>query len=91
MSARWDIPEELVLYNGRQFTSAEFRLFAEKYHFTQIYHLHRYFQAHYPESNGAAVSAVKIAKRILRQDDILPALISYRTTPIEAIGGAQQR
>lgn len=53
--------------------------------------LHRYFQAHYPESNGAAVSAVKIAKRILRQDDIFPALISYRTTPIEAIGGAQQR
>lgn len=67
--------------NGTQFTSDEFRRFAEQYQFKQIYS-----SPHYPQSNGEAESAVKVAKRILKQKDIFAALMAYRSTPIEATG-----
>jgi transposase InsO family protein len=81
--SRWGIPvpEELVSDNGKQFISAEFHLFAERYHITRTFS-----NPYYPQSNGAAESAVKIAKKILRQNDIFLALMSYRATPIEATG-----
>ena len=59
--ARWGIPEELVSDNGPQFTSETFHLFADKYGFRQTYS-----SPHFPQSNGEAESAVKIAKKILR-------------------------
>ena len=79
--ARWGIPEEMISDNGTQFNSDTFRQFAVKYGFRQTFS-----SPHYPQSNGEAESAVKIAKRLLRQDDVFTAIMEYRATPIEATG-----
>ena len=65
MFSRWGISEEIVSDNGTQFTSESFHTFAGKYSFRQTFS-----SPHFPQSNGEAESAVKIAKRILQQDDI---------------------
>ena len=41
---------------------------------------------HFPQSNGAAENAEKIAKRILWQPDIFLTLMAYCSTPITATG-----
>ena len=61
------------------FSSETFRKFAATYGFYLIFS-----SPHYPQANGAAESAVKISKRILKQDDVFLALNAYRSTPIQA-------
>ena len=80
MFARWCAPEEIVFDNGTQFTSAAFQSFAEKYNFVCSF-----TSPHFPQANGQAESAVKIAKRIVeQQQDPFLGLMAYRSTPISA-------
>ena len=80
MFTRWCVPEEIVFDNGTQFTSAAFQSFAEKYNFVCSF-----TSPHFPQANGQAESAVKIAKRIVeQQQDPFLGLMAYRSTPISA-------
>ena len=81
MFSRWEISEEHESDNSTQFSSQKIKLFADKYKFIQTFS-----SPHYPQSNGAAENAVKKAKKMLKQEDIFNALMSYRSTPIEATG-----
>ena len=74
--ARWGIPDEIVCDNAGQFTRRHFKGFAKKYGFP-----YTTVSPHFPQANGAAESAVKIAKRILRRLDIFLALMAYHSTP----------
>ena len=77
--ARWGIPMEMVTDNGPAFASAEFARFCVQYGF-----IHTTSSPGYPQSNGEAEIGVKIAKKIIRQEDPFTALMVYRATPLSA-------
>ena len=79
--ARWGIPEIVVSDNGPEFSSKEFKMFAESYDFKHVTSSPRY-----PQANGQAESAVKIAKSLLCHSDPNIALMNYRSTPTSATG-----
>ncbi|UYV84092.1 K02A2.6-like, partial [Cordylochernes scorpioides] len=78
--ARHGIPETVVSDNGTQFgTAREFANFAKQYGFTHVTSSPRF-----PQSNGMAEAAVKIAKLILKKNqDPSLGLLEYRSTPLE--------
>ena len=77
---RLGIPNTIVSDNGPQFTARQFQTFSQEWNFT-----HCTSSPYYPQANGKAESAVKIAKRILRRcDDPELALLEYRNTPVES-------
>ncbi len=77
--AQHGIPDELVSDNGPQFVAEEFRAFARRYEFQ-----HKTSSPHFPQANGEAEAAVKIAKKIICQEDADIALLNYRNTPHSA-------
>ena len=79
--ARYGVPTRVVSDNGPQFTSAGFNQFAESWGFEHVTSSPRY-----PQSNGKAESAVKVAKFLIRkalmaQEDPWLSILAYRNMP----------
>jgi transposase InsO family protein len=75
------IPDVVVSDNGPPFNSKDFARFAEDYGL-----IHQTSSPHFPQANGQAESAVKIAKKLLSQPDLDVALLNYRSTPLSSTG-----
>ena len=89
--ARFGIVDELITDNGTQFTSEEFKTFAQLYEFK-----HTTSSPTYPRSNGMAEKGVQIAKRLITKaneskTDPYLTLLAYRNTPRDDIGSPAQR
>jgi len=67
------VPDEFHCDNGTQFVSQEFKSFADRYGFAVTTS-----SPYFAQANGAAESAVKVAKNILSANEPDLALLNYR-------------
>ena len=89
--ATFGVPEEISTDGGSPFKGHEYKRFLERWNIQP-----RNSSAYYPQSNGRAELAVKVAKRILLgncevngdidNEAIARALLQYRNTPLQGIG-----
>ena len=79
--ARFGIPEQIVSDNGPQYTSEVWKDFCRRFDIR-----HTTSSPYHPQGNGHAERAVQTAKRILKQEDPLLALMGYRATPTSSTG-----
>ncbi|XP_061170331.1 uncharacterized protein K02A2.6-like [Saccostrea echinata] len=84
--ARYGTPNSLVSDNGPQFSSDEFAEFTHLWEFKHITSSPKY-----PQSNGRAEQAVKMAKRLMKRavksnSDPYLALLDFRNTPTQGMG-----
>lgn len=82
------IPCTLLTYNGPQFSSREFRSFAEEWNFHHVTS-----SPHFPQSNGLVENAVKQAKNLLAKckrdgSDHLLGLLNVRNVPRDQVLGS---
>ena len=63
--ARWGFPEKVTSDNGSQFTSTKFHKFANDDGFKTVT-----TNPYHPQGNGRAENTVKLAKHILKQNDV---------------------
>ncbi len=81
--SRQGIPSEVMSDNGPCYNSSEFAVFCQEWDIN-----HNTSSPGYPQSNGQAESAVKTVSNMMQKckgDDILLALLEYRTTPLPEI------
>lgn len=83
--ARFGIPEQIVSDNGPQFSSEAWRSFCDMYDTRHVTS-----SPHNPQGNGHAEWAVQTAKRILKQDDPVVALMCFRATLPPLQGSARR-
>ena len=81
--ARYGIPDDLISDNGPQLVSSEFKKFCKSYSIS-----HNTSAPGNSRANGAAESAVKIAKNLIKKslhnrEDPYIALLNHRNTPQE--------
>ena len=79
--ARYGIPQVLITDNGPQFTAENFKMFSKDWEFE-----HKTSSPYYPQSNGKAENAVKVAKAIMTKakashSDPYLSILAYRNTP----------
>lgn len=76
--ARHGIPQEVVSDNGPQYSSLEYKKFANEYGF-----LHTTSSPKFPQSNGEAERAVRTVKNLLnKSQDPYMAMLTYRSSPL---------
>ncbi|KAL5488848.1 hypothetical protein EMCRGX_G017861 [Ephydatia muelleri] len=88
--ARHGIPQKVRTDNGPQFSSREYKLFAEKWGFDHIT-----TSPLHPQSNGLAERSVQIIKRMLKKSlatgqDVYLNLLELRNTSIGELGSPAQ-
>ena len=90
--ARHGIPDIIITDNGPQFSSHEFKQFAQNYQFE-----HRTTSPYHPQSNGMAEKSVQTVKNLMKKalhdkKDPYLALLDYRNTPqSDNVGSPVQR
>ena len=75
------IPDAIISDNGPQFQCSEFSEFALEFDFH-----HQTSSPCFPQAIGKAESAVKVAKKLLRQQSLEIALLNYRQTSHSSAG-----
>ena len=84
--ARYGIPDVCISDNGPQFSLEEFKAFGLKWQFEN-----KTSSPGYPQSNGKAEQAVKVAKALVKKvkktcTDPYLSLLSHRNTPTQGLG-----